>query len=338
MDTPHTETTIKKRGAGELRAFRVGSPVLVVGRLDTIKICVGLYGYVECVWTEEESETPGGSLSVVLLSNPTLDGWDAKSDRAREARGDFKTWEAIAQTADLRPLTGAARLMRVAALRESKQEKSARKPDPKFDGFMAKMRSPAYRDREKAEAGKIAAANARIGSVFPFVGPIKRGDKSGFPAYNDAGPQAAWHEVAGYAQEPRENRTITELARWGQANRALECVSHWSPDPDVRALVRELDLDPMSDGRESALYHRDGWVFAARADLRREAFKLWNAGAQIVKIDEAEDSETGWSSYSPFKPAVVVRIFAAGAEEAIALATQQKPMLARVGGAKAFPA
>ena len=42
--------------------------------------------------------------------------------------------------------------------------------------------------------------------------------------------------------------------------------------------------------------------------------------------------------YSPFKPAVVVRLFATCAEEAIALATQQKPVLARVGGAKAFPA
>jgi hypothetical protein len=42
--------------------------------------------------------------------------------------------------------------------------------------------------------------------------------------------------------------------------------------------------------------------------------------------------------YSPLRPALVVRLFASSSDEAVSLATQQKPRLARIGGARAFPA
>ncbi len=275
--------------------FPVGSPVLIVGNPSTIYTCAGLFGYVSRVWTPEENQKPDPSYYVTLLRYPTVDGWDAKNDRAKEERGEFNTTTQTCDAADLRPLKNRAALARVARMKASEEAKErAKTPDPVWEAKLAAMSTPEAWAKEKADREAVEAESARIGSVFRLPGRIARGDKSEFPAFRSPEVQAITDERNGYAYRPKGPRdcTVTERARWRQANDTINCASFWSPDADVRALVKELDLDPFADGHETALYKGRGWLFATRADLRREAFKLWNKGAIIETINEAADPDT----------------------------------------------
>ena len=189
----------------ETSTLAVGSPVLVVGQLCSVHSCVGLFGYVRETYTPEKNGGKGPALLLSLLTLPTL---DTKEDRAREARGDFKTWSAMAKPEDVRPLTDPKALARVEKLRTKEEEEERnRKPDPKFDALLAEMQTPENREAERLEREQVAAEIERLGNVFPMPGHVERGDKSQFPSYYHPTAREYESELMGYAARDFEGKT-----------------------------------------------------------------------------------------------------------------------------------
>ncbi len=284
-------------------SFSVGDPVLVIGRMCTVKTCVGLFGYIERVYTPEEcghkEDTP--NLSIILLSYPSFDPDDYLSKGSNEKHGHFDTWSGTARASDLAPLTNVKHLARVAALKAKRAEEEANKEDdPEWDAKLAEMTSPETMAKWKADRAEVEAESARIGKVFPLPGAIKRGNKGGFPAYRDI--QQVTHELMGYAQRGPKGCTLTERARWGQCLEVTDQVSFWSPRQEVRDIVKELDLDPMASEHESALYRNHGREYVTNGGLRDVVIRLWNRGAIILYVQDMEGPDTCWASYKETEP------------------------------------
>jgi len=153
--------------------YKIGDPVLVVGRICTVKTCIGLFGYVSDIYAS-------GALALSLLSHPTL---EAKNDIRAEKHGRFDTWHASAKPNDLRPLTDVKQLARVEALKAHEMAAPKRERDPRIEAVTAKYLSPEGIAKRKKDEADVAAETERIGQVFKLPGVIKRGDKSKFPAY-----------------------------------------------------------------------------------------------------------------------------------------------------------
>jgi hypothetical protein len=107
-------------------SLSVGTPVLVIGNPCNIRTCVGMYGYIQIIWTPEENQKPLPSYWVNLLRYPELDGWDSMCHKAREARGEFDSTLATADTVDLRILTGVKRLQRVRRFMKAERRSECR--------------------------------------------------------------------------------------------------------------------------------------------------------------------------------------------------------------------
>ena len=148
----------------------------------------------------------------------------------------------------------------------------------------------------------VEAESARIGEVFTLPGRIKRGDKSDYPSYQDPAVKKIDAELMGYAQSSPKNCTLTEKVRWRQALAAIAATSFWSGEPEVRALVKELDLDPMADEHAGALWTARKHVYVTRAKLRACAIRLWNNGAAFLYIQDMEGPDTCWSDYKSSAP------------------------------------
>ena len=267
--------------------FTLYSPVLILGNLCRHTTSIGLYGYV--------SKTPG--------SKDGSDYWvEAFRDHEGEPSEKSKDWPNFrtttfysAKPSDLRPLTGKARLERVARLVKHKQkEKAKEKSDPKWNALMASLLTPEAVNRRQTEEQAMATETARIGRVFTLPGVVKRGDKSTYPAYKSPEVNAVAEELRGYANKGPKECTLTERARWKQCLETIECVSFWSNREECRAVVREFDLDPMADEHNGALYrHKIGEsVWAKDGELRATVIRLWNKGAQILHIQDGQDPET----------------------------------------------
>lgn len=273
--------------------FNVGDPVLVVGRICTVKTCLGLFGRVTKVH-------PDGSLSLSLLSHPTL---EEESDIRAEKHGRFDTWTATANHEDLRHLTGKSRLARVAAHEANEEANQKPKRDSVADEIMADMFKPEAIAKRKEHDAAVEAEGKRIGQVFRLPGVIKRGDKSKFPAFHHPDVEAISSELMGYAASGPKDCTLTELARWKQCLAATDATSFWPGCEEVRAVVKEFDLDPMTDGYEDALWCKRGKAYVKNGELRSLVIRLWNQGKFIHQIIEMEDEDTCWSSYKDTKPA-----------------------------------
>lgn len=275
---------------------QVGSFVLVVGRPCEFRTCAGLFGYVEHVWGEKESKQEGGAIGINLLRYPTLEGWNSESEKRGEKSGRFSDYYVTAKLTDVVELTDPKAIARVAEYQKAKQkEREEQKEDEKLQAIIKDIcdSKDEHSDRNLA----VQRETERIGSVFSLPGYIKRGNKSNYPAFRSAEVQKIVNERNGYAYcgKKYSEFSLTELARWRQANEMIDRASFWIDDADVRALVRELDLDPFADNFNSALYIDKGWVFASRKDLRREAIRLWNKGAIITQIHGGENADTNWS-------------------------------------------
>jgi len=277
-----------------MNSFKKGDPVCVVGNICTIKTCIGLFGYVTEVYEN-------GELYLSLLSKPTLED---PADKLEETHGRFKTWGARAQPHNLQPLKDKDCLARVAALKEFV---ATNVRDPKtaelVNSIIKKTSTPEWVEKRKQEEVEIAEETKRIGQVFTLPGDIKRGDKSNFPAYHDPVVEAISAELMRYAYVGPSKCTLTERARWKQCLQATDMASFWSGEQEVRDVVKEFDLDPMTDGYEYALWRKCSNEYAKAGELRTLIIKLWNKGANIHKIIDMEDKDTCWASYKSSKPA-----------------------------------
>lgn len=266
--------------------YTIGSPVLIINHYDGIRTSSGLFGYVSRL-------NDDGTFWVNVLSSPTL---DTDYDRRREERGELYTTLFKVKAESMRPLKGKSRLARVTRLKKL-MDKEKDEEDPKLEALIAESCSPEAQAKRKAKQDAINEESARIGNVFKVTGAIERYRKGGYPAYHHPDNQAINRELMGYAQKGPSACTVTEMARWKQCHPALAQCSFWPDDSDVRQLVNELDLDPMTDYMDNALYQDMGTVFALCADLRRTVVKLLNKGFHIGHIDLAEDAHTLWSDY-----------------------------------------
>lgn len=279
--------------------FAVGDPVLVVTSPCRIKTCVGLFGFISGVYPDQ------GKVSARLLCDPTLDD---DADRRREARGDYHAWSVTGTPSDFRPLADSASVARVIRFRddEARASRGSRVPNALLD----EMCSPAAIQASQHRTARIAACSERMGPVFRLPGIIKRGDKSGFPSYRDPEVEKISTELRGYADRGPAKCTLRQMARWKQAREATGATSFWSSRPECRALVKALDLDPMTDGHEGALWTRKGSVYAPNGSLLQEAIKLWNDGAHIHQVLDMEDQDKCWASYKTGEPAGFLIYFA----------------------------
>ena len=273
--------------------FEVGDPIIVLGRICSVSTCVGLFGYISNVWPED-----GGKLTVRLLRHPTLED---RSDIAAEKAGRFESSCYTALPGDLRRLTDSESLSRVAAFKLQQQAKDDR-PSPAVTAIMERFASEEGRRTMREDREAVEAENKRIGQVFTLPGAIKRGNKSNFPAFSDPTIQENSSELRGYAAAGPKNCTLEQRARWTQCLEATDSASFWSGQQEVRDLVRELDLDPMTDGHSSALWCRRGSVYAKVGDLRNAVIKLWNTGAVIHKIQDMDSEDSSWSTYKGGEP------------------------------------
>jgi hypothetical protein len=279
-------------------AFAIGDAVLVVGRLQTARTCLGLFGFVSTAWPDE------GKLGVELLTHPALDNRD---ERRKEARGEYSSTFEVGTPGDFVALTDPKKLVRVAGLK-AQHEAEAKKPaDPKFEAFMKEVLSPEGTQRRAADEAAFAAKAGEMGQVFNLPGRIARGDKSLFPAYRDPAVQAMWTELTSYAAKGPDACTLDERVRWSQALEATGAASFWSGRPEVRDLVKELDLDPMSDRWEPALYKNNASMFAPTHMMRSAVIRLWNSGAVICGIEEAEGEHTCWRGALGEAPGFLIR-------------------------------
>lgn len=270
-------------------SFKVGDAVLVVGRICTVKVCVGLFGYVTSVFDDEDR------VCLSLLSYPSFDSEEER--RAETEFGRFKSWSADAKPSDLRRLEDKDALARVESFKEAEAKNlMAKERDPAFEAILADILSVESMEASRRMEAEVAAESLRIGRVFTLPGQISRGDKSAYPAYRTPEVKAISDELMGYAARKTNDWSLTERARWKQAREATGCASFWSPHPDVRALVRELDLDPMCDMYERALWENSGNVYVPVAGLRKAAVELWNSGAQIHLISDMSGPGCLWEA------------------------------------------
>jgi len=106
----------------------------------------------------------------------------------------------------------------------------------------------------------------------------------------------------GYADAGPSACNLTELARWKQCLAATDATSFWSGRDEARAVVKEFDLDPMTDGYGDALWRKRGSVYAPNGGLRDVIIRLWNMGAAIHGIEDMEDKDTCWGYYETGEP------------------------------------
>lgn len=281
-------------------AFHVGAPIRVVGNICPVQTCIGLFGFVVKVYDD-------GRCFVRLLSHPTLESADGV--RAEEF-GNFDTWSATAAPTGLRHLTEESALSRVAALKAVEFVDEDRALSDNVSRVLARCLTPEAKAKQKAENDAVVAESMRIGDVYPLPGRIERGNKSNYPSSCDPLVEVITGELRQYSEAGPKKCSITEMARWRQALAAREATSGWSGRDEVRAVVREFDLDPMTDGYGDALWTKRGGAYVANGGLRALVIDLWNMGAVISQIDDMEDEDTYWSSYKPGEPAGFMVYFA----------------------------
>jgi hypothetical protein len=275
------------------KPFVLGSPVLIIGNPCRFTSFVGCFGYISRL---EE----GGTYWVETLRAPTLED---PYDKAREERGDLSTTIFHVKPSDIRHLTGKDRLARVVRLKRLVRREEVKDKDRSVvNKIMADYDTPEARKIRADEEAAISAEYTRIGQVFKLPGQIKRHDKSDYPAYRDPIAEAISQELMTYAHKGPKACSINERARWKQCLEATNACSFWSPRAECRALVKELDLDPMIDGDETALYRDKGDIYTVNGALRAAALRLWNKGAVILYIQDMESPETCWSSYKGSEP------------------------------------
>ena len=260
--------------------FKVGDPILVVGNISNIVTCVGRYGYITKFFPEEQE------FCVKLLDH------NSNEDR------DNHTWTDSGKAEDFIHLTDPKALVRVKQLKEKDAKEMAEAvPDPKFEAFLKLMHSTEEVEANKLREQQIEEELKRIGPVFTLPGAIKRGDKSKYPAYRDPQVEKISSEIRMYAASDKDS-TITELARWRQGHAMVEQTSFWSPRQEVRDVVKELDLDPMIEEFNDALWHKSKKTYVETGKLRNAAIRIWNKGDTILYIQDMADKDTCWGPYT----------------------------------------
>ena len=80
-------------------------------------------------------------------------------------------------------------------------------------------------------------------------------------------------------------------------NQALETVSSWSGDVDVRNIVHELDLDPFISRFNTTVYYKETTQFVPREQLRVGVITQLNNRRVILDIHDGSLNKLGRESY-----------------------------------------
>jgi len=272
--------------------FKVGDFILVTGNPCHYRTCIGLPGVVTKVFPGE------GKYYLKLLQKPMR---DTDEDIRAEKHGRFDTYGTSADVSEVIRLRDPVQLKRVAAMWAVEEAEERKPTSPVITKIMKDIGKVC--EKRKARDKLIEAAAATVGQVFTLPGRIKRYDKSEYPAISQPEVRAIGDEIRHYACTPNiDDLTPEQHVRWRQALAASDMASHWSGREEVRALVKEFDLDPMCERFNFALFHSVKTVFCLNGQLRNTVIPLWNRGAHIIDVEDGSDAQTLWSDYKPGPP------------------------------------
>lgn len=257
--------------------FKVGDYILVIGFVDSPKICTGLYGFIDSIGQKKgEPTTYLVQLLTKLDPDPELTQYDYRD-----------TWTERVQATDIVPLTDPEKLKAAETFKYLTQRPPRGPRDPMLQKIMEQTMNPTKEELKKRE--KVAASVQIQEKEHPLPGHTKRGNKSKFPAYGDSISSERWYKVIHFAEKGPKNCTIEELALWKVLRENLEKCSFWSNHQECRDLVKELDLDPFKSSHEIALYQDKTNVYAPVGTLRVKAIELWNQNLEILQIQNMGD-------------------------------------------------
>jgi hypothetical protein len=218
----------------------------------------GLRGWVSHTFPEENS------LIAVLIEERMLGGLNATSESMKP--GDYVV---------IKPNSS---LLKKFAEWEDKQKQPK---DPQVEALFSRVHAEADRfvkENEEVEKGKQ-------GKVNPYLLPngLARNSKFNFPTYQE-------FELAGHGQSKRfiasqeRKLTIAEKVMLTWLNQASDRTSFWSGDKRIRALVQELDLDPLIRRFDGALYCGEKKFFVPARKVRVIVIREINRGRLILSI------------------------------------------------------
>ena len=145
------------------------------------------------------------------------------------------------------------------------------------------------------QANRSAQARFREGKTNPYLpaNAVLRFCKYQYPTFAEfaeAGHSAKQASIAAKAVLSVEDKV--HLA-W--LNEASSRCSFWSDLPLVRALVKELDLDPMLDKFNESLYYKVSTQLVSRKQLRVYVIRQLNLGRIILEITGAtSEGRVAW--------------------------------------------
>ena len=171
-----------------------------------------------------------------------------------------------------------ARLLKKFAEWEAKQNQPK---DPQVEKLFCRLQADGKRFAREA----AAVEKAKAGKVNPYLLPngLARDSKFNFPTYEE-------FELAGHGHSKRfiacqeRKLTVAEKARLSWLNQASDRTSFWSGNKRVRALVQELDLDPLVRRFDGALYCEEKKFFVPARQLRVVVIREINRGRLILSI------------------------------------------------------
>lgn len=253
----------------ELKEYKPGDNVVVVGRLKASQTTVGLFGFVESVSEKEV-------VSVVLLKYRTYDPVFATENQ--ENAGIFQVIQAHGEHSDFKMLEGPVGIARV----ENMKRHFAQTPETPstIRDIIKHLIGIRMRDEDEVD----------VGQCYTLSNSVTRYEKN-YPSYYQEEARKISEDVRRWAS--CDTVTPTERAKWKQALVILDKCSFWSDKPECRDVVQELDLDPFKDGFNTALYETKT-VYAPNGSLRTFVIRLWNDGAEILRIEDMEDETTCW--------------------------------------------
>lgn len=270
---------------------------MIVGFTGRISPAVGLFGYVSTIWIKEGHPA---TYYVKALRKPEL---ETDRDIDTELQGRFDSTGVSCKEEDIVWLTDPKQVARVVAMKTIDEADEAepeteeeRKSEARWAAFFERTQTEEYKAKERATKAAILAEREKIIGVFTLPGAITRSRKSGFAAYSHPDVRKLEHEVMMYAQcDKLDDLSPMERARWSYARELIDQTSFWPDMDEVRDLVAELELDPMADEFNYALYRDIEDDYVPTGSLRDKGIQLWNQGAIILRIQAMNGPQTCWS-------------------------------------------
>ena len=273
------------------------TPIVVTGCLSNIANRLGYVGYIEKIWSEEETHD-GKILSLKLIPPLPL----SKSDKRSEDDPRYGRFNSTCDTArpdQVRALTNPKELERVKRFRS--KEEAAKKAETaeetaeeraKWEKILEDIDDMVGKDLEKQE--DQAKSASKFGTKWKLPGAIKRGDKSQFCSYYHPVIQEAEAHVRKCAAVESVEKDCTEedMVRWAEANELTDQASFWSSSDECRSAVHEFDLDPFKDEFCAALYLPRSHTYVPKGQLRQAIIKIWNNGEEILDIRDMDGPQT----------------------------------------------